>query len=263
MVASGAYRIRLPAGAAEEAPVGAVMYFHGWRGSAGGVMRNKALEKVVAGLGLALIAPNGAGQTWSYPGAPGRHRDEFRFVGEVLDDAAARFPVDTTRIMAAGFSMGGSMVWNLACHMGERFEGFAPIAGAFWEPLPERCLSALPRLIHVHGMADRVVPYEGREIGRGFHQGDVGRSIDVWMVQGGCPARGSTHSAIARSMATDGAHAKGETVNGGGVLDCGRRYACGAGFIELCIHSGGHSVRAQWVAQAWRRLQALIAAERP
>ena len=257
-VATGEYLIRLPDGADAAAPVGAVMYFHGWRGSAAGVMRNRALEKVVAGLGLALVAPNGAGQTWSYPGSPGRHRDEFRFVREVLDDVAGRFPVDTTRIMAAGFSMGGSMVWNLACRMGDRFQGFAPIAGAFWEPLPGHCPSALPRLIHVHGMADRVVPYEGRELGNGFRQGDVGRSIDVWLQQGGCPARASARNAIASSMATDNAHPRGEAAARGGVaLDCGRRYACGAGVIELCIHPGGHSVRAEWVALAWRRLQTL------
>ena len=258
-VATGEYRIRLPPAMLPGTPVGAVMYFHGWRGSAEAVMRNKGLEKVVADLGLALIAPNGAGKTWSFPGSPRTYRDEFRFVDEVLDDVLARFEVDPHRIMAAGFSVGGSMVWNLACHMGGRFQGFAPIAGAFWEPLPATCPSAMPRIIHVHGMADTVVPYDGREIRSKFRQGDVGRSINVWMAQGGCPALGPSRSTIASSMppitAEDPLAKTAE--NTSGVLDCGRRYACGTGLIELCIHAGGHSVRPEWLGQAWNRLQTL------
>jgi polyhydroxybutyrate depolymerase len=257
-VSSGEYRIRLPEAMVPGKPVGAVMYFHGWRGSASAVMRNKALEKVVGDLGLALIAPNGAGKTWSFPGSPRQHRDEFQFVGEVLDDVLARFAVDPHRVMAAGFSLGGSMVWNLACHMGGRFHGFAPIAGAFWEPLPSTCPSAMPRIIHVHGMADTVVPYGGREIRSEFRQGDVGRSINVWMAQGGCPAQGPSRSTIADSMsASSAAPAAKATMNTSATLDCGRRYACGTGLIELCIHPGGHSVRAEWVGQAWNRLQTL------
>jgi len=245
VVASGEYRIRLPDGAREDAPLGAVMYFHGYRASAEGVMRNKGLARMADELGVALIAPDGAGQTWSYPGSPSTRRDEFRFVAEVLDDVTARFPVDPSRIMAAGFSMGGSMVWYLACRMGARFAGFAPIAGAFWEPLPQSCPSPMPRMIHVHGMADRVVPYEGREVRPGYRQGDVAESIAVWMSQERCDAGGPSREAIGAAHAT---------------LDCTRRYACGGGFIELCLHAGGHSMRAEWIRRAWRLLDAPVGA---
>lgn len=243
-VESGEYRIRMPAERMEDAPLGAVMYFHGWKGTAERVMRNAALAQVADDLGVALIAPHGAGGTWSYPGSPGQHRDEFRYVEEVLDDAVARFGVDSERVLAAGFSMGGSMVWNLACHMGERFAGFAPIAGAFWEPLPARCPSGMPIMQHVHGMGDRVVPYEGRPIGSDFHQGDVGRSIDVWLAQGTCAGNGPTRDVIGEAIGDALADPKK-------ALSCEFSFECGRGVIELCLHRGGHSVRPAWIRRAW------------
>ena len=80
-------------------------------------------------------------------------------------------------------------------------------------------------------------------------------SINVWMAQGGCPALGPSHSTIADSMsASTTAPAAKVTVNNSSIIDCGRRYACGTGLIELCIHPGGHSVRAE------NRLQTLATA---
>ena len=45
-----------------------------------------------------------------FPGSPENHRDEFAFVKAVLDDAEARYPIDTRRLWASGFSQGASMV---------------------------------------------------------------------------------------------------------------------------------------------------------
>ena len=55
-------------------------------------------------LGVLLIAPHGEGETWSFPGSPGRFRDEFELVRDVLDDVGKRFPVDARRLVASGFS---------------------------------------------------------------------------------------------------------------------------------------------------------------
>ncbi len=175
-VEGGHYRLVLP-DAAPAAPLPALMYFHGWQGSAEETAADPGLRALATRLGIALIAPDGAGRTWSYPGSPGRHRDEFAFVGRVLDDVAARFPVDSRRIMASGFSQGGSMVWYLACRTPERLRAFAPVAGAFWEPLPASCTGPRPALVHTHGTADGTVPLAGRALRSGFRQGDVFRSL--------------------------------------------------------------------------------------
>lgn len=237
IVATGSYRIVLPPPAASERRVGAIMYFHGYQGSAEEVIADPGLLAVARRLGVALIAPDGAGRTWSYPGSPARNRDEFAFVGQVLDDAAARFPVDSRRILASGFSQGGSMVWYLACRMPARFAAFAPIAGAFWEPLPERCDGPRPPLIHVHGTSDATVPLAGRALRSGARQGDVFKSFAI-IAPGGCTA------ALAET-----ARAASESEG----LACRIARGCdGKARLELCLHAGGHEADPAWVERAWR-----------
>ena len=59
-------------------------------------------------------------------------RDEGAFARAVLDDLAQRYAVDRKRVLMTGFSRGGSMVWDIACHDPAGFAAFAPAAGAFW-----------------------------------------------------------------------------------------------------------------------------------
>lgn len=237
IVASGSYRIVLPPQTTRERPVGAIMYFHGYQGSAEEVIADASLLAVARRLGVALIAPGGAGRSWSYPGSPARNRDEFSFVGQVLDDVAARFPVDPHRILASGFSQGGSMVWYLACRMPQRFAAFAPIAGAFWEPLPERCEGPRPPLIHVHGTRDMTVPLAGRALRSGVRQGDVFKSFAI-LAPGRCTA------GWAGSARPDVAAAE---------LACRAAIGCDSPVrLELCLHAGGHEADPAWVERAWR-----------
>lgn len=247
-VASGRYRIVLPAQVVGAAPVGAIMFFHGYQGSAEEVIADPGLAAVARRLGVALIAPDGAGRSWSYPGSPARHRDEFAFIGQVLDDVAARFPVDPSRILASGFSQGGSMVWYLACRMPRRFAAFAPIAGAFWEPLPDSCAGPRPPLIHVHGTSDATVPLAGRRLRQGAQQGDVFKSLEVF-APGGCTA-GWAEAARA-ATATEG-------------LTCRVATGCSsAARLELCLHAGGHVADAAWVEQAWHLMMPAASAAPP
>ena len=229
----GTYRIAMPEGPAK----GAIVFFHGYRGSAAGVMRNGSLLKGATERGLAVVAPNGTDGRWSFPGAPRERRDEVAFMRQVHDDLLARFDLPADRVMVSGFSVGGTMSWHMACDLGALFAGFAPIAGAYWEPLPERCPSGPPVLLHVHGTADKTVPMQGRPIGDRAHQGDVRQSIATWRRQAGCEAQSRTQTQ--------------------GRLTCERWTSCESGVIELCLHDGGHSIRSEWVLRAWDELSEL------
>jgi polyhydroxybutyrate depolymerase len=235
-VEGGSYRIVLPPGLQTDRPVAAIMYFHGYQSSASQMVADEALLALAGKLGVALIAPDGLGRSWSFPGSPSRARDEFAYVARVLDDVASRFPVDPRRIMASGFSQGGSMVWSLACRMPDRFAAFAPIAGAFWEPLPERCIGPPPALIHVHGTADTTVPLAGRTVRQGAKQADVFKSFAV-LTGGRCPIAGMADRQVGLPDAPV----------------CAPAAACGdAPRLELCLHDGGHFADTVWLERAWR-----------
>lgn len=150
MVGDRSYRIAMPDGVS--AP-GALLYFHGFRGSANGAMRNAGLRRIAHDKGLALIAANGVNGSWNLPGRPGNvHSDgaaEFAYVEAVLADAQAQFGIDPDNIIATGFSAGGMMTWNLVCARSDLLQGAVPMSGTFWEDVPDTCETAPISVIHI------------------------------------------------------------------------------------------------------------------
>ena len=50
------YRVAMPEGHDGAKPVGAIVFSHGYRGSAAGLMRNRNLRRAISNMGLAFIA---------------------------------------------------------------------------------------------------------------------------------------------------------------------------------------------------------------
>ncbi len=230
----GSYHAAEPAGWDGRRPLGLLLFFHGYSSSGASPIKNKALLAEARERDLLLVAPNGlpseqGGRTsWAHVGSPSQARDELAFVDEVLADLERRWPLDPGRRFVSGFSQGGSMAWDLACYRGDRFSGFAPISGAFWDPLPADCPAGAVPLRHVHGTDDKVVPMVGRPIGR-WHQGDVLRAMAIRRAANGCAP---LPDAITRD----------------GRLTCKVWQSCGSEApVALCLHPGGHSLRAEWV----------------
>ncbi len=66
------YRIYVPEGKAKE-PIGAIIFAHGYRGTAAQIMDDKSLIKLADELHVALVAPQSAPEGWQIPNRP-RHR---------------------------------------------------------------------------------------------------------------------------------------------------------------------------------------------
>ena len=229
-VGSRTYRIWVPEG---DGPFGAVIFMHGYRSSAAAVMSNADLRDMAQDLRVALIAPKSGGDGWLIANRPrsgfvSDHR-ETAFFDALLDDVTARFPVDRKRLLATGFSSGGMMTWTLACRMPERFAAFLPISGTFWAPVPQDCKRQRLDLVHVHGMSDTVVPLTGRAIAD-TRQGDVNKAFKAFRAP-------SLEEPRAMPGPPD--------------LAC-RGAPGGENHLVLCRHDGGHIMRAEWIAWAWR-----------
>ena len=244
----GFYRLALPPDT--DSPVPALLYLNGWGRSSADVMKNEPMRATLAARGYALIAPEGIPR----PGHPNRDwavrdgapfdRDDIPFLAEVLDDAA-RHGVDRERVLLAGFSRGGSMVWDVACHAPATARAYAPVAGAFWEPLPDRCDGPVD-LYHVHGWSDRVAPLEGRSVAEGtLTQGDVFLSLRRLRATLGC----DPHMPETAPVAADGT-----------------RWLrlwdhCPEGRLDLMLHPGGHRIPEGWLERMLDWFEARLAEE--
>ena len=186
----GTYHIAMPQSA--EGPVSAFIYFHG-AGASGANIREMAFAKALNARGYAVVAPNGLqrpdsrfGPGWSFRPESPAHRDELAFTRNLIADVAANHNVDPSRVILTGFSIGGSLVWYLACRDAEIAAGYAPYAGGFWRPLPTDCDGPV-KLLHTHGWRDQTVPLEGRPLRSGaIYQGDIFEGLARWREENGC-----------------------------------------------------------------------------
>jgi polyhydroxybutyrate depolymerase len=189
---------------------------------------------LASNLGVALVAAQADGFDWNIPGAPSADvragDEELAYFDALIEDLTKRFAIDRTRLVASGFSAGAMVVWNLACYRGASFAGFAPVAGTFWDPLPEVCPSGSVNLIHYHGTEDPVVPLQGRKV-KNSHQGDVFKAIEL----------------IARS----GGYYPAESESAPG-LQCNRQVDRDGRLLELCLFAGQHELKVAHLARAWR-----------
>ncbi|MEL7091314.1 MAG: polyhydroxybutyrate depolymerase [Pseudomonadota bacterium] len=231
-VATGDYHMTAPTAA----PRGIVIHLHGGGGRGRGLL-NSGLAREAAARGYVFVAPNGWHpenrwqRDWSVRATNTSHnRDDAAFLASVLADVRAKTGA-TGPVLLAGFSRGGSMVWDMACRTPDFADAYAPLAGAFWDALPESCAAPV-RLFHTHGWNDRTVPLEGRSFGGGtVVQGDVWASLKILRATNGCAARQPERSSY------DG--------------DLWLRHwtDCAAGEIQLMLHQGGHGAPKGWAAR--------------
>src|SRR5260221_8631854 len=108
-VANGTYRAVTPPGWDGTRKLPLVLYIHGYGQSSADVTDDQALVEAVTGSGAVLIVPDELDRRWSFAGSPSQGaRDEIAFLRAVLDDAERRWPIDESRGIAAGFSIGRS-----------------------------------------------------------------------------------------------------------------------------------------------------------
>lgn len=242
-VAHGAYVLRPPAGWDGRSALPLVMFFHGFGSSPQQDLAETDLGSLADSRNVLLVLPIGLDRRWYVRPGGAKPRDDLAFAHAVLDDVMARFPVDRRTIVAAGFSAGAFITWNIACYAPQGFTGFLPVAGAFWEPVPEGpCPGGPVDLRHVHGLADETVPLRGRVVGAGAKQGDIRASLAAMIRTNSCETMPVATPAPA-----------GET--------CTTWRGCASGrTLAFCSHAGGHDFSAALLVEG---LDWLAGLERP
>jgi len=144
-------------------PVPLVVALHGGFGTGASALRQGGWEAAADRHGFVVVAPDGLTRSWNagFCCGPAMRNDvdDVGFVLAVLDDVEATLRIDPRRVYATGMSNGAMMAYRLGCEASERFAAIAPVAGTVVVP---SCSPTVPvALLHIHGLTDRNVPFDG------------------------------------------------------------------------------------------------------
>jgi len=199
-----------------------VLMLHGGFGSAEQAEKDYGWDDLARREHVLVAYPNGVDRAWAVGGGccgnPGRDGvDDVAFISAVVEQIRQRIPVDDRRVYATGMSNGALLSYRLACDSA-LFAAIAPVAGT----LLGSCDGPAPvSLLHIHGLADKNVPFDGSR-GTGVARID-GPPVTDLVAQfrdlDGCPDPTVSHAApVTTSLATcrDGRAVELITVDGAG-----------------------------------------------
>jgi phospholipase/carboxylesterase len=167
------HTVQVPPG---DGPFPTIVLLHGFGASAHDLF---GLAPVLHGGQALVLCPQGpiallvrdmiAGFAWfpiaqNAPLDPVAYRRAVAMVGDWLDQALARYPVDRRKVVLGGFSQGGVLAYDLALRDPSRFAGLLALSA--WLPAeladtiaPKPELESLPILV-THGAADSMIPVQ-------------------------------------------------------------------------------------------------------
>lgn len=162
------YTLYIPDSYDSGSSVPLLLNFHGFGGSASDYMLEADMRSLADSETFILVYPQGScldGFSHWNPCLPGgdnkSEADDFDFIEAMIEEVSSQYNVDRERIYAAGYSNGGMMAYGLATFKSELIAAIASVSGTMLDcmgptshPMP---------VIHLHGTADGVLPYDGSD----------------------------------------------------------------------------------------------------
>jgi polyhydroxybutyrate depolymerase len=190
-----------------------VIALHGGGGSGAQMARDSGLDTTANAHGFLALYPNGSGRrrllTWNAGDccayAQRENIDDVGFLLALIDHAIAVHGADPARIYVTGMSNGAMMAYRLAALQPGRIAAVGAVSGTMDATLVPR--GAVP-VMHVHGTADRLVPFAG---GRGDRtvligvRNSVADTIAAWIRVNHADSR--ARSTPLPDLSDDGMHA--------------------------------------------------------
>lgn len=119
----------------------------------------------------------------------GSNVDDSAYLRELIELIRSQYAVDDLSIHVTGLSNGGFMSYRMACDHADLIASVAPLAGVTYQ-VASACTPSEPvHVLHVHGIADQVIYYNGGCIGVVCYPGAVA-SVFTWLGYNDCDAKG-------------------------------------------------------------------------
>lgn len=196
------YQLYWPAGAATSGPLPLVVLLHGV--DATPPMESKRTDvPLLAQQGLAIVAvPAGYQKSWNTGpscctdqanNAAPATQDDTGFVRAVVARVQARFAVDTSRVVAVGYSAGGRLAWRIACGSPAPFTAFLTYGAVPAVGCPSS--GAPATVVIADGSIDGDGPFSG-DPSASPPQLSLAQLAQLWRTRDGC-GPGSSQTALA------------------------------------------------------------------
>ena len=166
------YHLFVPAGVDQSTTkVPLLVALHGGLGSGVQFERQSDFDSLAASQRFVVVYPDGLGsgaeattnRTWNGGGCCGfaarAKIDDVGFIELLVATLQAKYPIDPSRVFAAGHSNGGILAYRLAC---EASDVFAAVGVQSSSLEVDTCTPSRPvSLLHIHGTADQNIPIGG------------------------------------------------------------------------------------------------------
>lgn len=153
-------------------PMPAVLVFHGGFGNASYMDRRLDIDNIANKNKFIIAYMNGNEgdhflmknrRTWNAGGCCGissrKNIDDVGYINAVIHELVTKHGADPHNINLVGHSNGAMMVYRFTCEHPEKVKNAIPISGQL---LVKNCVQSIDtRLIHIHGMDDLNVPFNG------------------------------------------------------------------------------------------------------
>ena len=195
------YKVYEPTDLKKSAAV--MVVIHGGMGNADHSLATMGFQPVADKEKFLVVIPNGTGtlfggdrRVWNAGLCCGvavrQDIDDISFFKKMLSELQTNFSIDSKRIYVTGMSNGAMMTYRLICEIPNTFAAAISVAGSL---VLENCQSGSETaLLHIHGMKDKSVPYNGG-MGEGlarFKYHPLQESIDHFAKMKKCSAPTTT-----------------------------------------------------------------------
>jgi polyhydroxybutyrate depolymerase len=155
-----------------------MIVLHGLTQTGAGVMNITQFNVLAEQYGFFVVYPDGINNAWNANmNIAVSTADDLGFIESLAQYFQNNFGTNPLRQYLVGFSNGGFMSHKVACESSMCFAGIASVAGNMSDTTAANCdPSFLPAILHLHGTADAVVPYNG-SVGTGI---SVDETILKW-----------------------------------------------------------------------------------
>jgi len=184
------YILHVPASYTGATPVPLVLDFHALGGTGSQEQSSSGYQAIADKQGFLIAFPDGIDNAWNVGPCCTNSRDvdDLGFAKAMIASIEADGCVDTKRVYATGFSMGGGMCQYLACNAADLIAAVTPASFDLLVPDEEPCAPSRPvSVLAFRGTADTVVPFAGGQgsSGRITFLGAQG-SFERWASIDGC-----------------------------------------------------------------------------